>query len=107
MMVWPDESARRVLHHGEGLGLDLLENLFAFARVLDWGEAGPSRPRSWPEASSSLSDLNCSSNSLMRATIGRRRLTSRWFFDPRIFLDEPIDHGRGGTDRMERGPFPD
>src|SRR6266478_1109685 len=36
--------------------------------------------------SSSDKLLNCSSNSLTRRTIGIRRLSSRWFFDPKIFF---------------------
>src|SRR3712207_5265710 len=36
--------------------------------------------------SSSESDLNCSSSSLIRRTSGCIRRISRWFFEPKIFL---------------------
>src|SRR5438876_8057991 len=36
--------------------------------------------------SSSDKLLNCSSSSLIRCTIGIRRLSSRWFFEPKIFF---------------------
>src|SRR5262249_1579360 len=55
--------------------------------------------------SSSDKLLNCSSNSLVRRTIGINRLSSRWFFEPKIFFKIQPTISRVISDRFDHLSF--